>query len=48
MLGSPRKLRDLLGASSANIAAWLSGHEEPPDDIFFRCLEVILDELDAR
>ena len=46
--GSPRKLRDLLGSSSADIAAWLAGHEEPPDIVFYRCLEVILDELDAR
>jgi hypothetical protein len=46
--GSPRKLRDLLGSSSADIASWLAGQEQPPDSVFFRCLELILDELDAR
>jgi hypothetical protein len=46
MAGSPRKLRDLLGSSSADIASWLAGHEEPPESIFLQCLELILDKLD--
>jgi hypothetical protein len=46
LVGSPRKLRDLLGSSSADIAAWLAGQEEPPDEVFLRCLEIVLDELD--
>jgi hypothetical protein len=48
MAGSPRKLRDLLGSSSADIASWLAGNEQPPDDVFLQCLELILDELDTR
>jgi hypothetical protein len=46
MAGGPRKLRDRLGSSSADIASWLAGQHEPPDSVFLRCLEIILDELD--
>jgi hypothetical protein len=46
MVGSPRKLRDVLGSSSADIASWLAGQDEPPDNVFLRCLELILDELE--
>jgi hypothetical protein len=47
-VGGRRKLRDLLGASSADLAAWISGVAEPPDEIFLRAVELILERLDAR
>jgi hypothetical protein len=47
IVGSPRKLRDLLGSSSADIASWLAGHADPPDNVFLQCLEIILDDLDT-
>ena len=46
-LGGPRKLRDLLGETSADVAAWLSGMKEPPESVFLRALSVLLDHLDA-
>ena len=46
-VGGRRKLRDLLGASSAEVAAWISGVAEPPDEIFLRAVELILERLDA-
>jgi hypothetical protein len=45
-LGGPRKLRDRLEVSSADIAAWLNGTAEPPREIFLRALELILDDLE--
>ena len=48
LVGGRRKLRDLLGASSADVAAWISGVAEPPDEIFLRAVELILERLDAR
>jgi DNA-binding transcriptional regulator YdaS (Cro superfamily) len=47
-VGGRRKLRDLLGASSADLAAWISGVAEPPDGVFLRAVELILERLDAR
>jgi hypothetical protein len=47
LLGSPRKLRDFLGAPSANVASWLAGEKDPPESVFLRCLELILDRLDG-
>lgn len=48
LLGGPRKLRDVLGAPSASIVAWLAGNEEPPPAVFLRALQVVLDHMDAR
>jgi hypothetical protein len=48
MLGGPRKLRDVLRVSSADVVSWLAGIEEPPLPVFLQALEVVLDELDSR
>lgn len=45
-LGGPRKLRDYLGASSADVAAWIAGVQEPPTDVMLRALAAILNDLD--
>ena len=47
-LGGARKLRDLLGVSSAEVADWLAGVREPNETAFLRALELILDGLDAE
>ena len=47
-VGGRRKLRDLLGASSADLAAWINGVSEPPDEVFLRAVELVLERLDAR
>ena len=47
LVGGPRALRDRLGVSSAQIAAWLAGREEPPEAAFLSIVEVILDALDS-
>ena len=47
-VGGRRRLRDLLGASSADLAAWISGVSEPPDEVFLRAVELVLERLDAR
>jgi len=44
----PRKVRERLNASSADVEAWLAGTREPPREILLAALEVILDELDER
>jgi hypothetical protein len=46
-VGGRRKLRDLLGVSSAALAAWITGVQQPSEEAFLRALELILDELDA-
>lgn len=46
IVGGPAKLRDRLQASSADMAAWLAGTKEPPQDVFLRVVEIILDELE--
>jgi hypothetical protein len=46
LLGGPAKLRDELGVASADLADWLSGSREPPREILFRALDIILDDLD--
>ena len=48
MLGGPGKLRAFLGVSSASLASWLAGNDEPPDKVFLKALQVILDKLDSR
>jgi hypothetical protein len=48
LVGGRRRLRDLLDASSAELAAWISGVAEPPEEIFLRAVELILERLDAR
>jgi hypothetical protein len=48
MLGGPSQLRAFLGVSSASLAAWLAGNDEPPDKVFLKALQVILDNLDLR
>ncbi|MGE5640092.1 MAG: hypothetical protein ACM30H_08355 [Clostridia bacterium] len=48
LLGGPARLRESLKASSADVAAWLAGTKEPPQAIFLRVVEIILDELDRR
>ncbi len=48
LLGGPARLREKLKASSAEIAAWLAGTKEPPQAVFLRVVELILDEFDAR
>ena len=48
MLGGPGKLRAFLGVSSASLASWLAGNEEPPDRVFLKTVQVILDNLDSR
>jgi hypothetical protein len=47
MLGGPRKLRGFLRASSADLASWLAGTKQPPEQAFLRALELILDDLDT-
>jgi hypothetical protein len=47
-LGGTRKLRFLLKAPSSAVAAWLTGTEEPPKEVFLRALQIVLDDLDAR
>jgi hypothetical protein len=46
-LGGRRKLRQLLGVPSRDIALWFSGIAEPPMHVFLRALESVLDDLDA-
>jgi len=46
LMGGPRRLRDALNVSSADMMAWLSGEKEPPQDVFLRALDLILDALD--
>ena len=46
MVGGPRKLRDALKAPSADVMAWLAGDKEPPEEVFLRALDLLLDELD--
>lgn len=46
LVGGPRRLRDRLGVSSAEIAAWLAGHEDPPEAVFLSIVEIILDAAD--
>lgn len=48
LLGGPAKLRDALGVSSADVADWLAGTREPPREILFRALDIILDDLDRE
>ena len=47
MLGGPARLRDVLRASSTDVAGWLSGRSEPPMPVLLKALDVILDDLDA-
>jgi hypothetical protein len=47
MLGGPRRLRDFLAAPTADVVAWLAGREEPPQAVFLKAIELILDDLDA-
>ena len=47
MLGGPKKLRDRLRASSADVAAWMSGEREPPAQAVLKAVDLILDDLDA-
>lgn len=47
-LGGPRRLRDFLGVRSAEVAAWLAGTQEPPQEVFLRALEILLDHLDRE
>ena len=47
MLGGRRKLRTFLRASSADLASWLAGVKQPPEQAFLKALELILDDLDT-
>jgi hypothetical protein len=47
MLGGPRKLRSFLRASSADVVNWLAGIKQPPEPVFLKALELILDDLDS-
>lgn len=46
-LGGRHKLRQLLGVPARDLALWFSGIAEPPEDVFLRALESVLDDLDA-
>ena len=46
MLGGPARLRDALRASSADIADWMAGTKEPPQEVLLRVMDLILDRLD--
>ncbi|HWA36763.1 MAG TPA: hypothetical protein VG873_02775 [Burkholderiales bacterium] len=48
MQGSPARLRDALQVTSAEVADWLAGTQEPPEDVVLRALALILDGLDAH
>ena len=48
LLGGPAKLRDALNASSADVADWLAGTREPPEEVLLRAMDLILDDLDRR
>jgi hypothetical protein len=48
MQGGPARLAEALQAPRADIADWLAGTREPPDDVVLRALALILDELDAQ
>ena len=47
-VGGSKPLRDRLGASSAEVLAWLSGTEVPPRAVFLRAVELVLDDMDRR
>jgi hypothetical protein len=47
LLGGPRQLRIFLRAPAADVAAWLAATMEPPESVFLRALELILEDLDA-
>jgi hypothetical protein len=46
VLGGPRKLRAFLRVRSADLLAWQAGTARPPDAVFLRALQVLLDDLD--
>jgi hypothetical protein len=48
MQGGPARLGEALQAPPADIADWLAGTREPPDDVVLRALALILDELDTQ
>lgn len=48
MLGGPAKLRDALKAPSADVADWLAGTREPPQEVLLKAMDLILDDLDRR
>jgi hypothetical protein len=48
LVGGPAKLRDALGVSSAEVADWLAGTQEPPREILLRAVDLILDDLDRQ
>jgi len=45
-VGGARKLRDVLDVPTADIMAWLNGDAEPPEDVFLKALEIVLDAID--
>ena len=47
LLGGPRKLRDALNAPSERVVSWLAG-EEPPEDIFLKALDIVLESIDQH
>lgn len=47
-LGGPKKLREHLGVTASDLAAWLTGQREPPREVLLEALAVILDDLDKR
>jgi hypothetical protein len=47
MLGGPAKLRDALRVSSADVADWMAGTREPPQEVLLRVMDLILDQLDS-
>ncbi len=48
MLGGPAKLRDALKVPSADVADWLAGAREPPQEVLLKAMDLILDDLDRR
>jgi len=47
ILGGVAALAAHLGIAEGQLASWLQGEEEPPDEVFLAVVEVILLNLDA-
>lgn len=48
VVGGPAKLRVALKTSSADVADWLAGTREPPEEMLLKAMDLILDDLDRR
>jgi hypothetical protein len=46
--GGTRRLREKLQVSAAQLAEWLAGRADPPQRVFLRAVEIILDDLDSK